>query len=294
MKKTIIALFGIGLMALYFSCGKDSTLPAYQGEQLILQITAAPTVTPVGVDGLPASITTYVAQNEAPFEIDLCFHAPNLGYEVFLEDGLCIFFDEDGHHVDHDGMHGDHDGMHGGGDAGDNFCMAGDTIDVADLPSLSLEYINTEYPGADVITLIVKPWGNLAVEISTGEVLVFGPDGDFIHECMNHETGGHGHDHDGMGSPGWHCDEPGGMGHGHNNQGGMNHHSGTDEPCWGGSGITFGDLPTAITEYVSTNHADATIEHAMQSYNHHYFLQLSDCTRLVFDENGDLLFDSGN
>jgi hypothetical protein len=32
----------------------------------------------------------------------------------------------------------------------------------------------------------------------------------------------------------------------------------------------------------------------MQTFGGEYFLRLSDCARLVFDENGNILFDSGD
>lgn len=315
MKKLIFAMLTMGLMALYFSCQKDeNVLPTAKEEMLIGQITAAPNVEMVGIADLPSGISSYVKQNHAPFNIEAVYHAPNLGYEVMLENGLCLFFGTNGNHLNHDGMHGDDGNHHGGMGQGFNHCMAGDTLDATDLPQAIINYINTNYSGNTVLIVVVKPSGKLGVELSGGAVLMFKPNGSFIHVCdAQVSSGSHGHGHGNMGGPGWHCD-PGGMmggqghgnhggmgGQGHGNHGGMDGHHGnmgtqpdSNEPCWGGTGISIDNLPAAITDYVSANHPDATVVHAMQTFGGEYFLRLSDCARLVFDENGNILFDSGD
>jgi putative PepSY-like beta-lactamase-inhibitor len=301
MKQLIIILIGLGFATFYLSCDKDNnSLSLNQEELLIEQIVTASTVESVGVREFPGAISDYVHVNHAPYDIDLAFHAAPHGYEVFLENGLCLYFDQNGNHLNHDGLHGDMGNHHGGGDPGINFCLAGDTLDIATLPQEVIDYIAANHFGASAVTLVVKPSGNLAVEISTGDILMFSPSGNYYHDCDMQGTGGHGHEHGNIGSPGWHCDPDGntGGGHGgpmgHGNHGGMDNHSGPDEPCWGGTSISIDDLPTAITTYINANHTDAIIEHVMQSFNDNYFLRLSDCARLVFDEDGNILFDSGD
>lgn len=316
MKKLIFAMLALGLAVLYFSCQKEENpiVPTAQEEMLIGQIVAATKVDMVGIADLPSGISSYVKQNHAPFDIEAVYHAPNLGYEVMLENGLCLFFGTNGNHLNHDGMHGDMGNHHGGMGQGFNHCMAGDTLDATDLPQAIINYINTNYSGNTVLIVVVKPSGKLGVELSGGSVLMFYPNGSFIHLCDAQGGGGnHGHGHGNMGGPGWHCD-PGGMmggqghgnhggmgGQGHGNHGGMDGHHGnmgtqpdSNEPCWGGTGISIDNLPAAITDYVSANHPDATVVHAMQTFGGEYFLRLSDCARLVFDENGNILFDSGD
>lgn len=301
MKKLIFAALLASAALLYFSCQKDDNpLPSANEEMLIGQIVNASTVQAVNVADLPSPISNYVEQNHAPLGIDLAFHAGQHGYEIFLENGLCLYFDQHGNHLNHDGMHDDMGNHHGGGGPDINFCLAGDTLDIAALPQATLNHISANYPGATVVTVVLKPSGNLAVEISTGDVLMFGPSGNYFHECGMQATGGHGHEHGGMGGPGWHCEPGGGMGGGHHggmghgNHGGMGNHSGSNEHCWGGTSLSIDDLPTAITTYINANHSDATIEHVMQTFNGNYFLRLSDCARLVFDGDGNILFDSGD
>ena len=309
MKNLIIAISGVGLALFFFTCKKENVLPTQKEELLIEQITASPNVDAQGLADLPAAIFNYVKQNHAPFDIETAFHAPKIGYEIFLENGLCLYFDQNGSHLNHDGMHGDEGNHHGGMGPGFNHCLAGDTLDVADLPQTILDYIAANYSGKTVVTVVVKPSGKLGVELSGGTVLMFNPNGTFIHVCQSQGTGGHGHGHGNNGGPGWHCD-PGGtmggchggqMGHGHGNHGGMGgHHGGmgtypgSNEPCWGGNGIPVDNLPATITSYVSANHPNATVVYAMQTFGDNCFLRLSDCARLVFDENGNILFDSGD
>ncbi len=301
MKKLIFAALLASAALLYFSCQKDDNpLPSANEEMLIGQIVNASTVEAVSVADLPASIANYVNQNHAPLGIDLAFRAGQHGYEIFLENGLCLYFDQHGNHLNHDGMHGDMGNHHGGGGPGINFCLAGDTLDITALPQAALNHISANYLGATVVTVVLKPSGNLAVEISTGDILMFGPSGNYFHDCDMQATGGHGHEHGDMGGPGWHCEPDGGTGGGHGgsmghgNHGGMGNHSGSNEPCWGGTSLSVDDLPAAITTYINTNHPDATVEHVMQTFNGNYFLRLSDCGRLVFDGDGNILFDSGD
>lgn len=307
MKKLIIAVVGVSAALLYFSCQKENTPPSVTEESLIEQIASASSVEALNVADVPTAIYGYVKQNHAPFDVEMAFYAPQLGYEIMLENGLCLFFGMNGNHLNHDGMHDDWGNHHG---SGGSHCLMGDTLNVADLPQAVTDYIAGNYSGNTVVTVVVKPIGKLGVKLSGGAVLMFGPNGSFIHVCDSQGTGGHGHGHGNMGGPGWHCDPGGmggGMGHGnhgsmgHGNHGGMGgHHGGMgnqpgpNEPCWGGTGITVDNLPAAITAYVSANHPDATVVHAMQTFGGKYFLRLSDCARLVFDENGNILYDSGD
>lgn len=305
MKNLIIAIIGLGLVWFYFSCKKENVPPTSNEETLIEQIIAAPNVEALGIANLPPAILIYVKQNHAPFDIEMAFHASDLGYETILENGLCLFFGMNGNHLNHNGMHDDENNHHG---IGENHCMMGDTLNAADLPQAALDYIAGNYAGNTAVTVVVKPSGKLGVELSNGTILIFTPGGVFIKVCDSNGGTGHHHVHGTNGGPGWHCDPSGtmgghhgGMGHGHGNHGGMGgHHGGMgnqpgpNEICWGGTGIPVDSLPTVIISYVSANHPDATVAHAMQTFGRKYFLRLSDCARLVFDENGNILFDSGD
>ena len=304
MKKLLIVMLTAGLAFAYFSCSKDSDpVVVLQGEALIQQIVSSNAIEPVSVADLPNTIPDYVDQIHAPFNIEDASLMPNLGFEVMLENGLCIFFDTDGHHINHEGQHDDFDNYHGWTHPGGPHCMIGDTLDIVSLPTTASNYIGTNFPGQLVLTVILKPSGILGVELSNSEVLMFTPNGDFINECGDLNVGNHGHDH-GIGGGPWHCNpndmspHGGGMG-----QGGHWHHSGTNgniltppgpnEPCWGGAGFNIDDLPAVIGTYVNVHYPDASIISAIQTYGDLYLLRLSNCVRLVFDNQGNILFDSG-
>lgn len=266
----------------------------FNQEQLIEQIAVAPNVDFRGPQDLPPAILAYVKQHHSPFGIEAAYCAPHLGYEVFLETGLCIFFNENGQHLNHNGMHGDVGNHHGGMGWGFNQCMAGDTLNVADLPQEVVNYIAANYPGQMVSTVVLKPSGMLSVELEDGTVLIIDTYGNFIHTCDNSGTGGHGHSHGTNGDPGWQCEPANGPNPGgHGTMGGHHGSQGSQGPCWGGAGIQVTNLPDAITSYLDANHPDATVAHAMQTFGGNYFLRLSDCARVVFDEDGNLIFDSG-
>ncbi|NNF34071.1 MAG: hypothetical protein HKN68_08185, partial [Saprospiraceae bacterium] len=273
-------------------------------ELLIGQITASETIELVEVDNVPQPINNYVKDWHAPIGIELVYYAPNIGYEVMLENGFCIFFDNDGHHLNHGGMHDDGGNHHNSG----YYCMTGDTLDIDALPLDIVNYINDNYPGEGIQTVILKPSGKLFVELDSGLILFFHPDGEFLQECEfphGQGDGMHQHDHMDFGDNSWHCGGGGMGGHqggaggqhggmGGNGGGGNNNQGNEEGPCWGGTGISINDLPQLIQDYVETNYPDETIEFAMQTFNSNYFLRLSDCIRIVFDEDGNLIFDSGN
>ena len=294
MKKIILILTAI---VLSFSCEREQPSLSLNLDELIIgQITNADNLELLGSADLPISIRHYVQNHHAPFEIGLAFMAPGMGYETMLENGLCLFFDINGQHLNHNGMHDDWDNHHGWDFAGNNPCLFGDLLDPADLPQDALDYINTNYPGTSVVTIAVKPSGNFGVELSNGTVLMFGPGGDFIFQWNSQNIGvQHGHGHSLNGGFTWHCENDGHMGPGHGgHHGQMDNPLNPEGPCLGGTGILAADLPQFASDYLDIHYPGATVLHAVQTYNGKYFLRLSDCIRLVFDEEGNIIFDSGN
>lgn len=284
------SLFLIGaLVLLQAGCDQNEDFaPPESDEAKIENIAQAPTVNPVAIQNIPEVINDYLLLHHTHMNIEMVYHANGEGYEVFMENGMCVFFDEHGNHLDHDGMHGDAGNHHGGGDHGINMCLTGDTLSIETMPGLAMEYLTTHFPGANIVTLVIKHSGRFGVELSSGEILIFEHDGNFLHACENEPSGGHGHDHGMHDGSGWHCEAGGMGGHGH-----MGNWAGVGEHHWGGMGISIEETPTAVITYVTENYPDGTILHVTQTYHGNYFLRLEDCVRLVFDENGMILFDSG-
>ncbi|RLD21236.1 MAG: hypothetical protein DRI69_04620 [Bacteroidetes bacterium] len=306
MKNFIFVLLGFAIMGLMVSCEKDQeALPASQ-ETLIQYIAQAGDVDMLAPEDVPTQIHNFIEENFHPYQIEMAFHARGLGYEMMLENGLCIFFDNNGGHLNHDGIHNDWSNSH----RGDYHCMMGDTLDVDMIPELVQTFIADNYPDLTIRYFVLKPSGKLCVELGDDLILMFGTGGELLTECQAFSNGmgnggaHHRHNHKFGTSSGGQCDSTmvqtgGNPGHPMHpgNQGNVMGHGYGDGgigPCWGGTSIPLTDLPADITNYLDLNYPDVELLFAMQNFNGYYMLRLEDCVRLVFDENGVLLFDSGN
>ena len=63
---------------------------------------------------------------------------------------------------------------------------------------------------------------------------------------------------------------------------------------WGGTIISVEDLPAVVLAYVTENYPDDSITTAMLKNNGYFFVHLSNGVMLLFDTDGNILFDSGN
>jgi len=259
----MFAFFLAGILGMLYSCQSENLLPT---DSLTMgNIANSTQKEPVAISDLPPVIITHVEQNYAPHHIASAWHVMGSGYEITLENGQLVYFNEMGNCIGEGGMHnggGMHGnnggGMHGngGGMGGGNCnnCMGGDTIPAADLPQTVLDYVSENYPGETIVTVVVHLHGDYSVELSNGTVLMFEEDGEFMHECLGTGNGG----------------------------------------GWGGTTIPVADLPAAVVAYVTAHYPDASISNAMLKNNGYYFLHLSNGVMLLFDAGGNILFDSGN
>ncbi|MEK7257738.1 MAG: PepSY-like domain-containing protein [Bacteroidota bacterium] len=212
------------------------------------------------IASLPAAISEYVTANYPDATIaSAIVKGDNRAYGVELSDGTVLLFNGEGEFVkvcDQQPGGGGHGG-HGGGHHDGGRCIRGDVVEVSELPQAATDYVAATYPNETIQTVVKKGDRGYGVELSDGTVLLFDIEGVFIKECG---TGG-------------------GFGHGNHD---------------GGTPVAVEDLPGAITDYVATNYPDATIEKAVVRADGNYFLRLSNHVKLVFDSEGNLLFDSGN
>lgn len=225
----------------------------------------------VDVSELPQAAADYIATEYPDLSIQVVVHKTHHdreGWAVELSDGTIVLFNAEGgfFHLCGEfdnpggghGGHGGHGGGHGDGPNGpQGGCAAGDTIEVADLPSVAADYITANYGGESIVVVVVKPSGKFGVELSNGTVLLFDADGNFIKECDGQPNGGPHHHH---------CE----------------------------TAVTFDDLPTAAQEYITDNYAGETVERGCQKHNGNFIVRLSNDVKILFDADGNMLFDSGN
>ena len=136
-------------------------------------------------------------------------------------------------------------------------------IDVATLPATVTSYISTSYVGATVNYAATDDAGNFLVAItlnSDRKALLFNADGTFNRE-LSLRGGGRGH------------------GHGHGHRG--NRDSLT--------AVAVANLPAAITSYITTNYASATITAAALDATRGYFVMITQNSQrqtLLFNADG--------
>jgi hypothetical protein len=236
----------------------------------------------VDVSELPQATADYIMANYPTLTIQTVVykeHGDRTGYAVELSDGTILLFNGEGefHHIcgdfpgggDGDGGHGGHGGGHDGGghhgnQGGDHGphgpqggCFAGDSIDVATLPTAITDYVTANFGGETITAAVVKPSGKFGVELSNDTVLLFAADGAFIKVCDGQPDGGPHHHH---------CD----------------------------TAVTIDDLPQAAQDYIAANYAGETVVRGCQKNNGNYIVKLSNGVKILFDADGNMLFDSGN
>ncbi len=233
----------------------------------------------VDVSELPQAAADYVTATYPSLTIQTVVfkqHDNRTGYAVELSDGTILLFNAEGEFINlcgefpggdgpggghGGGGHGGHGG-HGnhGGDYGPNGpqggCIAGDTIEVAALPTTITQYVADNLGGQTITVAVLKPSGKFGVELSNGTVLLFAADGVFIKVCDGQPDGPHHH----------HCN----------------------------TAITFDDLPQAAKDYITTNYAGETVKRGCQKNNGNYIVKLSNDVKILFNADGTMLFDSGN
>ncbi|WP_338871123.1 PepSY-like domain-containing protein [Spirosoma sp. SC4-14] len=178
------------------------------------------------------------------------------------------------------------------------------SVDVSTLPSAITTYINTNYAGATIKEAGTDPKGNYVVIITLNNelrLLAFKADGTFIKELkggkgrpmpgdsLHHPKGDslH-HPRHAPGDSLHHPPMPGDSLH--HPHGDSLHHKGPG-PGANVTVIAASDLPSAITTYINTNYAGATIEQAAKdnaSSDYIVLIKTSDSKRvlLLFGSDG--------
>ena len=252
----------LGLQAVFLSCEKDETTSLSASIDAIALSAQKQTVAPTL---LPAEVLDFIAINYGPFKAEAAWYVVGAGYEVALESGELLYFSEDNTCLDRRGHR-------------ERGCLRGDTLTLDELPVVIADYLAANYPDQTVNMLVSKRGGEvLAVELSSGQVLLFDAAGAFLRECVR----GSGpvnpdpHPHDSI-------------------------HPTDSVPhmqrgCLYGDTLTIGDLPAAVTDYVTANFPDLTINTVVfRSVREVWAVELSDGSVLLFTEAGAYIKNCGD
>ncbi len=278
MKRILTGLLMAGMLALYPSCQKDDLLT--DPTDLLSTLASATGGSAVGAGELPADITGYVETNYNPLEIVDAWQVADKGYVVVLEDGTEVYFDLDGKFA------GDSEknGLHNGDDQAHMAkCIEGNALDANDLPQAAIDYVADNHANASINRVVIKPNGHFGVELNDGTTLLFDTEGAHIKNC-GCEGQGEAHD-EGAHDNGMHNADSHDNGS-HDDQGGTH--------VDGGSILQPEQLPQAAQDYIANNYPDETVIKAVQTYHRKFFVHLSNDVKIVFDANGNVLYDSGN
>lgn len=255
MKKPIIGMLLAGIMGMFFACQKDS--PLSTTDDLVNTISTAGNKQMVLVTDLAPEISGYVNQHYSPVSIEAAWHVSKAGFEVAMEDGQLLYFNE--RHLflgNDDGSRHPHGKLR---------CLKGQPANADDLPAAAVDYIAENYPGETIELVKIKPSGAFAVKLSNGDILLFSPQGMFFRECGKPA---------GPGGPGGH---------------GGGHPCG----CMQGETVTAADLPVEAAEYVNENYPDETIEAVVLKASGKFAVELGDGTVLLFDTDGTFIKECG-
>jgi len=243
MKNLLFGLLLASTVGFFVACNQNDTL--IPDEDLIATIMESTQREAVTQSQLPETILSYMEENYANVLVEEAYAVKNVGYELQLETGMNVYFNNRNHCL------GDRPHPH------PRFrCLHGDTIDIADLPQVILDFVADSIPDETIEIAVVKPMGLYAVGLSNEVILIFDENGEFISRCG-------------------HWDRPG-------------HHQ-MGRRCMRGEEVAVADLPQAVVDYVAGTYPDETIEAATTKPSGAFAVKLSDGTVLLFNPDGEFI-----
>ena len=160
----LLSLFMLTLVA-FSSCSGDDD-GGETGAEVDLNLTATRSDNHVNTAALPQAILDYITANYPNNTIWEAEIEDNNNYEVELNDGTELVFDQQGNFlgIDDDGNE----------DFGD------EDIAPDDLPAGIIEFVNTYFPGTTIVEAERENNGNFEIELSNDVEIIFNADGDFL------------------------------------------------------------------------------------------------------------------
>ena len=177
MKKLIFGLLLASTVGFFFACQNNDLL---QDEELIQQIMESPQKTTISQTDMPEEMKAYMEQEYAFYLTEVASHVQGKGYELELESGVNVYFNEKNRCLGHRPH------------PNPRFrCLRGDSIGVADLPQVITDFVTNNFQGETIEVAVIKPFGLYAVGLSNGAVLMFDEEGEFITRCGRWDGPGH-------------------------------------------------------------------------------------------------------
>ncbi|MBK6611183.1 MAG: PepSY-like domain-containing protein [Sphingobacteriales bacterium] len=266
MKKLLIALFVAATFSLLWACQKDSFLPNNNDAadtELMTEIANTSQKTEIDVTTMPNELKQFVAIYYNPIQAANAYIAPQLGYELILEDATTVYFDLNSNFLGNDTNYkgGKPDLLKNGKGC---HCLKGDSVALETLPATITDYITANYPSQTIVAAVVKPSGKYGIKLSGGDVLLFDAEGGFVKVC-GPPPGDHPH-------------------HPKDSTVVINH-------CLKGDSVALETLPAAITDYITANYPGQTAVSAATKPNGSFAVLISGGQVLIFKSDGSFAFE---
>ncbi len=237
--KRILFFALTGILAFAIGCKKDSTVT---DDSLAQEIEFSTQKVVIPTSELPATMLEYIDENHFETYIENAYMVPDKGYEAIMGDESLVYADRNGRV-----LHPQRDRFRRGP------CGHGEAIGVDELPANIIEYVETNYPDAEILRAKHMDNGRYIIKISEPHyILIFSDDGAFIEATVLF----------------YHC-----------------------HPL--GVPMDIANLPETITNYIEENYPGSEILVAFHKNNGVYVLGVftPDGRKIMaFDADGNLLF----
>lgn len=254
-------MFAVVAVAALSSCNNEGTDPVLEEDASVAAVAASVIDTTafgnanmaawaeIADTDLPQEVLNYIADNYPDNTIHHAWVDDNGGYVVLLNNKTALRFDNTGAFVE---------AIENAGRKGDDNRPELTEVDIANLPAAITDYISTNYADFTIEKAGTDADGKYHVKLTSGPVLIFDADGNFVEAREARGKGGR--DGDRKGDKG-HADDR-----------------------W--TAMDIADLPAVITDYIASNYPDATIVKAGTDADGNYGVVLDSEIALIFDADG--------
>ncbi len=254
-----ISIIAVLALAGLSSCSKDTaTDPLLVDNSQIpptptaLAGTTALADTKIAATALPQTVPDYVATNYPDATVSKSEVENNGNYEVMLNQGTELVFEQAGAFLGVDD------------DTEDDF---GDTVvDPTALPQPIIDYVAANHAGLTIASASLENNGHYELQLSDGSELVFDGQGAFLGIGVDENEGN---------------DNGNGTENEDSNQNGNQNEDGTV--------IDAATLPQLVKDYLTTTYPDATITEARSMADGGFEVEMSTGIEAIFDANGSFV-----